>query len=383
MHKDHYRRFDLLRGGAAIVVLLTHVVLIFLARLSGHDTPLVHLSEILARHAVLVFFLLSGYLITDSMLANIRRNGAFSPLQYLTSRITRIYPALCGAMLITLIAWVVIHGLGLPGTVLYGLSTDRYAEAPAFVISGTDFIRALLMQGEFAVADAPLWSLYAEFHIYLIAMFVALAWRARGGVRLAWMGVAGSLLGLWAYAWAPLIFYALVWTLGAAVALADRGTREVSRARGLRTAALAAAIALVVWFILAPNYDSFVVDRTPMWLGFAVQGLCSVCYAWLVFRARSLSRAVPQWLISTGGFSYSLYVIHYPLLLLGLSLTQNWMGASALRAWLVAAASIPVTLWLAMRFARYFEDQRRFSGTVRAALTAVRSELLAYAGVTE
>jgi len=107
--------------------------------------------------------------------------------------------------------------------------------------------------------------------------------------------------------------------------------------------------------------------------GFVVQGLCSVCYAYLLFSSNALNRVMPQALATTGDFSYSLYVIHYPLLLLGLSLTQNWMGASMGRTLIVSIAAIPAILLLARWFARYFEDQKRFSGAIRTLLLGLRA----------
>jgi len=117
------------------------------------------------------------------------------------------------------------------------------------------------------------------------------------------------------------------------------------------------------------------VNRAPIWRGFVVQGLCSVCYAHLLFSSKVLNRAMPEALATTGSFSYSLYLIHYPLLLMGLSFTQNWMADSVGRTLVVAIAAIPAMLFVSMWFARYFEDQKRFSGVIRSALLGLRTAL--------
>jgi peptidoglycan/LPS O-acetylase OafA/YrhL len=374
---DHYKRFDVVRGLAAIAVLWFHVIDIYMTRLTGYDRRLVLLSEILARHAVLVFFLLSGYLITVSILANIRKNGRFDAVHYLTSRIARIYPPLCGAMLIILVAWALIHAFGLPGAAHYGLPTDKFVAVDSFSVSASDFIRALLMQDGLLVTDNPLWSLYAEFHIYLLAMLGAMAYCARGGLRYLWLCVGMLLFAIWSYLWIWFVFYALVWALGAVLALAHGATDRIRLVtRWSAGAAVACAIVLAVWFAVAHNYDAFVVNRSPLLPGFVVQGFCSVCYAYLLFSSRVLNRAMPEALAATGNFSYSLYVIHYPLLLLGLSLTQNWMGHSVGRTLVVAIASIPAMLYLSKWFARYFEDQQRFSGVIRSVLLGLCTALI-------
>jgi peptidoglycan/LPS O-acetylase OafA/YrhL len=370
----HYKKFDVIRGLAAIAVLVTHVVVIYVARITGSDRPLFYGAEILARHAVLVFFLLSGYLITVSILLNIKKNGRFDGVHYLTSRIARIYPPLCGAMLIILVAWAVIHVSGLPGAAQYGLPTDKYIETDSFSVTVVDFIRALLMQDGLLTTDSPLWSLYAEFHIYLIAMLGAMAHCARGTWRYVWLCLGAVLFAIWSYLWVWFIFYALIWALGALAAIANNRVERVRVATRLSAgAAIVSVIALAGWLAVAQDHDAFVVNRPPLLPGFVVQALCSVCYAYLLFSSNALNRVMPQALATTGDFSYSLYVIHYPLLLLGLSLTQNWMGASMGRTLIVSVAAIPVILLLASWFARYFEDQKRFSGAIRTLLLGLRA----------
>jgi len=374
---DHYRRFDVVRGLAAIVVLLAHVIEIYVTRLTGHDRRFILLSEVLARHAVLVFFLLSGYLITVSILLNVGRNGRFDEVHYLTSRITRIYPPLCGAILLTLGAWALIHALGLPGAAHYGLPTDKFIAADSFSVSARECIRALLMQDGLLITNSSLWSLYPEFHIYLLAMLGAMASCARGALRYIWLGIGVLLFAIWSYLWISFVFYALIWALGAVVALANSRTDQIRAATRLSAAAaVVSAIVLAVWVVVAHNYDAFVVNRAPIWHGFVVQGLCSVCYAHLLFSSRLLDRAMPEALAASGNFSYSLYVIHYPLLLLGLSFTQDWMGDSLGRTLIVAIAAIPVMLYLSMWFARYFEDQKRFSAVIRTLLLGLRTALI-------
>jgi peptidoglycan/LPS O-acetylase OafA/YrhL len=370
----HYKRFDVVRGLAAIAVLVTHVVVIYVARITGSDRPLFYWAEILARHAVLVFFLLSGYLITVSILLNIKKNGKFDGVHYLTSRIARIYPPLCGAMLIILVAWAVIHAFGLPGAAQYGLPTDKYIETDAFSVTVVDFIRALLMQDGLLTTDSPLWSLYAEFHIYLIAMLGAMTYFARGNLRYVWLCLGTLLFVIWSYLWVWFIFYALIWALGALVAIANSRVERIRAATRVSAwAAIVSVIAIAGWFAVAPDHDAFVVNRPPLLPGFVVQALCSVCYAYLLFSSNALNRVMPQALATTGDFSYSLYVIHYPLLLLGLSLTQNWMGASMVRTLIVSIVAISAILLLARWFARYFEDQKRFSGAIRVPLLGLRA----------
>jgi peptidoglycan/LPS O-acetylase OafA/YrhL len=260
--------------------------------------------------------------------------------------------------------------------VQYGLPTDKYIEADAFAVSVADFPRALLMHDGLSMADSPLWSLYAEFHIYLLAMLGAMSYCARGAFRYAWLCLGLLLFAVWSYLWIWFIFYALIWAMGALVAIANSRPERVRTATRLSaSAAVVAVILIALWFAVAANNDAFVVNRPPLLPGFVVQALCSVCYAYLLFNSNVLNRAMPQALATTGDFSYSLYVIHYPLLLLGLSLTQNWMADSLGRTLVVSIAVIPLILFFSKWFARYFEDQRRFSGAIRSLLLGLRNAL--------
>lgn len=84
------RRFDVIRGAAAIVVVVAHTAQCFVWRLYGAGSPWEMASGWAARFAVLAFFLLSGRLITASIAANIKRNGSFDPIDYLFSRMARL-----------------------------------------------------------------------------------------------------------------------------------------------------------------------------------------------------------------------------------------------------------------------------------------------------
>lgn len=352
----------MLRGVAALAVLIPHAIATYVERLIGPEHPVAQIGGALARHAVLVFFLLSGYLITRSIVANVQRNGRLDVAEYLTARIVRIYPPLIGTIGLVLVAWALIHGFRLPGSDRYGVAGDVYAVREAFTVRAMDAPNALLMRNGMLDADGPLWTLYIEFHLYLIAMFAAMG---GSGKRLVWPIVAVALLAYWTAQDASFAFFAAVWALGAAVALARPHIGTWSR-----LVAIGAAVALGVALVLAPAV--FVAEPASRWVGYAVQlGACLV-YVQLIFLESRLGADPPVWLVRTGDFSYSLYVIHFPVLLLILSLTQAWMGSSMPRALGVAGGAVLVAAGTAYLFARFFEDQPRFRPTIRAALTLGR-----------
>lgn len=357
----------MLRGVASIVVLLAHVVETLLQRLLGSENPVVLVAGNLARQAVLVFFLLSGYLITQSIVSNVHRNGRFNVAEYASARIARIYPPLIGAILIVLAVWCVIHALNLPGSQSYGLPGDVFAVRTAYTFTAWDIPRTLLMQNGMLQADGPLWSLYIEFHLYVIAMIIVMA--LGGGKRHIWGGVALLLFGFWAWLDLSFVFFAAVWALGAAVMLAKR--RLVMSGSVNRTKVLSYPLAacLIGAAIVAPRLLN--VENPNPWIAYGGQLACCLVYADLMFLSDRFAARPHRMLVQTGHFSYSLYVIHFPLLLLVLSFTQNWSGDSIARSLIVALPAAIAVMFAASWFAKFFEDQRRFKPYIKSVLNLI------------
>lgn len=91
------------RGIAAFTVALAHAYGIFIAPHLGADGFMPKLLGQAAHQSVMVFFIISGLLITLSIKSNIEKNsGKFDLIKYLSSRVARIYPPLCFAIFISL-----------------------------------------------------------------------------------------------------------------------------------------------------------------------------------------------------------------------------------------------------------------------------------------
>ena len=339
----------------AIIVLLQHVSQILLWRLFGPDSRAAITGDMAGRQAVIVFFLLSGYLITHSIRSNIVRHGSFSVREYATARLARIYPPLIGAILLCLLVWAVLQAFCLPGgTRDYGLPGDLYLARDRFIVTAAAIGDALLMRNGLLGADGPLWTLSIEFHLYMAALIFA-APRISGFLTRAIciaIGAAGLFLII-----GPLPL-ALVWFIGAAFALWPVGRRT-----GLALA-LAAAMPTAAILLLAPELFGSRMDTIA---GLVAMQAPAVMLAALIFAVP------PRWrysraLVRSGDYSYSLYVIHWPLLLLALSLTQQWTQHSLWRAGLVGIGSILVILLLSMLFASVAEKPKLFARWLRGLL---------------
>jgi peptidoglycan/LPS O-acetylase OafA/YrhL len=309
---QHLRKLDAIRGLSAITVLVGHAMMFVSPRLGANHWLVVLLGNF-ARHAVLVFFLLSGYLITQSILANMRRNaGAFDAADYLASRATRIYPPLIGAVIFTLLIGAIIHGLDLPGAKAYGAGAVRQSYAAPVA----EAFKALVMADGMLQANGPLWSLYIEVHIYVVAMLVTLAWTRRSMI---WAGAAAVLAAYYFGQSIEFSLFSVAWGLGALAALAPEHMRMV------RWAGAICALAMIGIAIHDPTLLNFQGDPR----GAPLLPVYALAYLWAVILTPGLWRSPPEWVVGTAAFSYSLYVIHFPLMLFAVSLgATGWLGAA-------------------------------------------------------
>jgi peptidoglycan/LPS O-acetylase OafA/YrhL len=339
-------RLNVARGMAALAVFASHIGSILFLRLIGNDHPAAVALSIVSRHAVLVFFLLSGNLITRSINLNIRRNGQFEFADYLSARIARIYPPFLGSVAICVMVWLLIRILHLPGAYPYGLPGDLFRIRDVFQFRPAEMIQAVVMRGGLLTVNGPLWSLFIECQIYVAVMAVAALSR-----RDLLSRVASILLALVVFGYLrDQMFFVAVWCVGALTALWIPGRRLTWTACLLSLAALG-------WIVL--DRPELLGSRAETLPGQLVQLACCIVYAAMLFFLLPPLR-YPRFLVATGNFSYSLYIIHFPLLMLALSLGQNWIGHSMARTWIVAGVATIAILSVTVPFAKVTEQQARF-----------------------
>lgn len=291
--------FDAVRGAAALVVLAAHVWQIF----GATYVPDVTVMAVAAEYAVYAFFLLSGYLITKSLLLNVDRNhGKVDAFDYAASRFARIYPPLIFSIIAVFVALGIIRTFNLPGAVTYGAG---YQARDAFTASPSEIFPSLTMRGGFGIADGPLWSLYIEVKLYAIALGLALLIAPKSSIiaRLAGTLIAVAIATNAYRNNGHFVFYSAIWSAGAALAFT---------------------------------------------------------------KLHPLNWA-PRPLVAAGGYSYTLYVIHFPLLLLALSLTQTMIAGRLSLAILTGTLSGFAVILIADRTARLVENHK-----------AVKAQLLCF-----
>ncbi len=292
---------DLVRFGAALAVMVFHS-----AQAGLYSGPFPNLP--MAQHyAVVVFFVLSGLVITASVQ---RRHGTLS--DYAIARAARIVPAAWIAIAFGTAAFLLAWAIGAPL-----LHHDRWGELS---LKATLLPALFLSEGPMGTGplwNPPYWSLVYEVWYY--ALFGAAVF-LRGGRRIVWLLVLALLAG-------PKVLLMLpTWLVGAALAATPLARRAGWRlGLVLLTAGLLAAwlhTKLVVSGITAMNAFAAPLDLklgfsrfalTDFLLGLAV-ATCFIGLRGLANRWPRLPLAVGRTAHELAGFSFTLYLFHWPLL---------------------------------------------------------------------
>jgi peptidoglycan/LPS O-acetylase OafA/YrhL len=339
---------DGVRGAAALFVVLHHMW-----HLTWHDYPYNGgpwaLGWLLYAHlAVAVFIVVSGFSLALSPVANgDRLIGGVK--RFLRRRTWRIVPAYWAALLLS--------------TAIYALYL--HPEASAGTLMRSVVVHGLLIQDIVPSVDpnGAFWSIAVEWQIYFLFPVILLLARRRGfGIAVALTTAVVVAAHLVALLDTPLYridhvspqFLAL-FAFGVLAAKVGHGSISPSKRRALAAFAVATGVALVV---VANTAGSAWIVARYFWVDL-VFGAAVACVLTLLFRGsvapvRNALRS--RGALFIGGFSYSLYLMHGPLVHAFNKLLVSPLGLSSLQQFAVLVAfGLPVVLGLCYSFHLLFE----------------------------
>jgi peptidoglycan/LPS O-acetylase OafA/YrhL len=309
---DH---LDLIRGSAALIVLLCHLRSLFFVdfpEVAGSFKPLlkpVYLASNWGHYAVMIFFVLSGFLVGGTVLRGwIERKFSWS--LYATNRLARLWVVLIPALLLGAI-WdhSRIHFFGTLG--IYGLppgSVDKFAVSP---VAGRVMLgNALFVQGILTTnfgSNGALWSLSYEFWYYVLFPLILLALPRRNGIGngLTVVYVTATFMVV-LFIGQPIRNYFLIWLLGAAINL-------LPETSGLRADVWIGTAVVALLSVLAAVGPPSLEGYLPADIAVGV-ATAFLIYALLQGRGRSTEGLYSSAVRTLAAFSYTLYVVHLPLL---------------------------------------------------------------------
>jgi peptidoglycan/LPS O-acetylase OafA/YrhL len=308
-----YPVLDVLRWTSAWLVLAGHlraVLFVDYSALSSEErmpaAALFYFLTGLGHQAVVVFFVISGFLVGGGIHRRFRA-GTFSFPSYAIDRAARIHIVLIPALLISAAVAFLLSNVTPSSKILSDPSWsslqivgfEQEMSARVFICNVLGL--QTLVCPTYAL-NSPLWSLAQEWFYYLTAPLLWGAFFWRGTKRTAAITIALAVcvgvLGLNA----QFLSGYLLWLLGAWAGIAA-GSLGRDQSRVLQGVAFGAFCVVLIWSRFGE-------------LGWASElALAAALATWLALSAagaRPPGEAISK---ALSGYSYSLYVVHYPLII--------------------------------------------------------------------
>jgi len=309
MHRNLSIYLDLIRFLAAMMVFIVHANY---ERFTG-SLPVLWRFKDLGNDAVMVFFVLSGFVI-----AHVAARKERTIEEYAASRFARLYSVAVPAIILTLMLDAAGSMLDLS---LYSGQWYEYDEPALRILAGLTFTNELWFSYTRPFSNGPYWSLGYEAWYYVL---FAAAHFLRSKTRIAAVTAICLLIG-------PKILLLLpVWLLGV---WAYRRSAASTLSLGAGLTLFFGSIALYAAFRMAGGPDhllafseqimgkEFLYDDLSWSRKFLASYLIGACVAAnfigavaLAPRLRSLPGLVERPIRYAAGFTFALYLLHYPLL---------------------------------------------------------------------
>lgn len=383
--RPRYHFLDGLRGLSALYVVIYHS---YENALTRSPTPmpawLLHATRWMSfgHYAVAVFIVLSGYSLMLPVVQSTEGKMPYGLKEFFIRRSRRILPPYYAALLFALLvsgAWIGLQRLLHVPNVGRSL-TENFD--PINLLTHLLLIHNLT--GRYAASiNPPAWSVATEWQIYFLFPFLLLPIWRRFGVTV--MILCGFGVGLAPHYLLPAtsnwdsacFWYAGLFALGMAGAVIGGSQYfpgplfKTPRVWGVVTACLA-LLFVVLAAVLPRSLRGGCIDLSPLWLTDLLIGLMSLCL--IVYCKRCATEKISSRrplilrllelpaLVALGGFSYSLYLIHSPVIggLWRLLIKLHWSGPKLFAGML---SGVPLIVGFAYLFymscERYFLPQKK------------------------
>ena len=360
--------FDVLRGGSSLVVFIHHIFIIIWEPHIGKavfNGFLTESSTAAAAFAVMIFFVLSGFMITFSIYNNLSKNQFeyFDYLKYIKDRLYRLHPPLLFSMSIVIFVYYFIYLFELHGSRTFIIEGDYFQKIDNItlslkgVISNSFYLQNLDASLPFLEMNTPLWSLSFEFWYYVLALLLTLSLFSQ--YKLIFLLLFSGLLLFMSTLSNSFYFAAgaLIWFSGSFLAILYQSNFLTSRiTKTLSILAFIFFFLLTCYCFIAETKSIFYHLKTHI-AGLTFVSYLSVLFSHSLVRLKMNKRI--KFYVSSAKYSYSLYIIHWPLLILTNSLFHNLFHDSVLIRTIVTVLSFIFIIKVANFSANIFEDRNK------------------------
>ena len=323
---------DSLRGGSALIVALVHCFQIFCLPYFGLYGFSHLFTSWLASYAVVIFFIVSGFMICLSVANHSDANG-FKVMNFFKARFLRIYPPFLASLLICIGIFLLMDYFQIHGSESFRLGGELFLSRERVELEWERFIPTLLLIYSVVPGaspplsiNGPLWSLSYEWWFYLSAMLVVHA-TANKTASLRYFPVM-IILALFLLSPAGLLLwiFLLIWSSGYFLGYLYISVDLLKRKFLLFL--LLFVVVCILGIIVVGQEKTLIYlaeplqrygnhgHKTMMFVGFILTALIG-----LMIRKNVHVR----FLSGMARYSYTLYLIHFPIQLLAFGLLHQYL----------------------------------------------------------
>jgi peptidoglycan/LPS O-acetylase OafA/YrhL len=262
--------------------------------------------------AVMIFFVLSGYFIGTSVMESVGTKK-WSWRTYLVTRLTRLQLVLFPALVLGGLCDQIGMRISQAAPIYFGALYKFYDPSVALrstlpVFLGNLFFLQSIRSPVFG-SNTPLWSLSYEFWYYILFPLLILAAAKWPGILMRILYAGFALLLLW-FIGPQVSYYFLIWLGGALLGYLQRATRFKPVFPGSTLLTGLIFIGALAWSRTHRLSSDL---RTDYVVGFC---FALWLYSLLLGSREDVSNAYAHGARKLSGFSYTLYLLHLPALLL-------------------------------------------------------------------
>lgn len=354
-----------IRGTAALIVAVVHAFQVFVLPYFGLYGVAHLASSWLATYAVIAFFIVSGFMIFQSISRHKTADGTFNIMGFLLARFFRIYPPLIAAVLLSLVVYWLIKSLDLHGAVSFRLGGELFLSRERVEFEWDRLLPTLLLLYNVVPSvppplsiNGPLWTLAYEWWFYLFAGLSSGLLSRRSLIR--WCIFFGLLL-LFFVQPSGILFWVffMVWYAGFFLSYMHSRNLLNSPKFWLIAALSVVLCSLCIFFTGKGAPLKYLLEPlqrlgnrahiTMMFVSF----IMTIALAVLI-RTNCSGRIF----VKAASYSYTLYLIHFPLLLLAFSFLHPLVHAAG---WVLSSIagllSLLVIVFFSKQLSKYVENR--------------------------
>ncbi len=313
--KNESDHIDWWRGFLSFIVFFVHLFQIVWFPIIGERGPLQDFFATIANTSVAFFFSLSGMLIAQSVLLSYA-NSVFDWKRYILNRVVRIYPTFIIMLVLSVILVLIFPILNNGSIYIYKLSNDKYIARDFFWANWKDFLKAFFMiHPGISKLNGALWSLFIEWWLYISVIFVVLCFSSNRLIkRLLFFLISLLVLFLAFYEYGSrAMIYIIIWYFGFVYSL------YLWDKKILFNSLIILSSAILVLQLLLNGVDTFNINKSTFKFFGIQQILISILFLKVTYKHSGVF-----FFKSVAKYSYTLYIIHFPLLLFFYSISKKY-----------------------------------------------------------